>query len=525
MTKYREIIRLKSLNFSQRNIALSCNVSRNTVSKVFKRANELNLVWPLDESMTDGSLGKLMFPKEKSAMSKRMPDYTYIRKELLKNGVSKKLLWSEYCEDCRMSGEEPLMYSQFCYYIQKDEEKRRATMHIKRKPGEQIEVDWAGDPAHIIDPDTGEITKAWLFVGVMTYSQYTYVEAFMNEQQKAWITAHIHMYEFFGGVAKILVPDNCATAVNRQRGDWYTPALNTSYYEMAEHYGTAIIPARVRKPKDKPNVESSVGSISTWITAALRNEQFFSLAELNAAIRKKLQTFNNNLFQKKEGSRRSLFLGEELSLLARLPATRFELCDWKVATVQFNYHIAVDKMYYSVPYQYIREKTDVRITDTIIEIFIKHNRIASHRRLYGRPGQYSTVMEHMPQDHQKYLEWNSDRFRKWATKIGPNTDIVIDNILTSNRVEQQSYRSCMGLLKLAEKYSPLKLEAACEKALNYSLSPSYKSIKNLLVTLKDELIPAPISENKNIYGITRGAKYYQKKSQGGNYCDYSKYNR
>ena len=512
MTKYREIIRLKSLNFSERNIALSCSVSRNTVSKICKKAEELNLNWPLDESMTDNALENLMFPKDKSATNKRMPDYAYIRKELLRNGVSKKLLWSEYCEDCRMAGEEPLMYSRFCYYIQKDEEKRRATMHIKRKPGEQVEVDWAGDPATIIDSDTGEITKAYLFVGVMTYSQYAYVEAFINEQQKAWITAHIHMYEFFGGVPKILVPDNCTTAVNHKQSDWYTPALNTTYHEMAEHYGTAIIPARVRKPKDKPNAEGSVGNISTWITAALRNEQFFSLAELNAAIRRKLDAFNASNFQKKESSRRGLFLGEESSLLTPLPATRFELCDWKTATVQFNYHIAVDKMYYSVPYQYIKEKADVRITDTTVEIFIKHNRIASHKRLYGRPGQYSTVMEHMPQDHQKYLEWNDDRFRKWAAQIGINTNEVVNNILTSGRVEQQSYRSCMGLLKLAEKYTSVRLEKACQKALQYSHSPSYKSINNLLVTMKEEPSSEVVPETKNTYGITRGARYYANKS-------------
>ena len=519
MTKYREIIRLKSLNFSERNIALSCSVSRNTVSKICKKAEELNLHWPLDESMTDDALENLMFPRDKSATNKRMPDYAYIRKELLRSGVSKKLLWSEYCEDCHLAGEEPLMYSQFCYYIQKDEEKRRATMHIKRKPGEQVEVDWAGDPATIIDPDTGEITPAWLFVGVMTYSQYTYVEAFINEKQKAWITAHIHMFEFFGGIAKILVSDNCTTAVNHQQSDWYTPSLNTTYHEMAEHYGTAIIPARIRKPKDKPNAEGSVGNISTWITAALRNEQFFSLTELNAAIRKKLDAFNAKDFQKKESSRRGLFLGEELSLLTPLPATRFELCDWKIATVQFNYHIAIDKMYYSVPYQYIKEKADVRITDTTIEIFIKHNRIASHRRLYGRPGQYSTVTEHMPPDHQKYLEWNGDRFRKWAAQIGINTNEVVNNILTSGRVEQQSYRSCMGLLKLAEKYTPVQLEKACQKALQYSHSPSYKSIKNLLVTMKEEPVSETAPETKNSYGITRGARYYANKSQGGNHND------
>ena len=520
MTKYREIIRLKSLNFSERNIALSCCVSRNTVSKILKRADELNISWPLDESMTDNSLEDFMFPKDKSVMNKRMPEYAYIRKELLRNGVSKKLLWSEYCEDCRMAGEEPLMYSQFCYYIQQDEQKRRATMHIPRNPGEQVEVDWAGDPAHIIDPDTGEITDVWIFVGVMTYSMYAYVEAFINEKQKAWITAHVHMYEYFGGVAKILVPDNCTTAVNHQRSDWYTPALNTTYHEMAEHYGTAIIPARVRKPKDKPTAEGTVNNVSTWITAALRNEQFFSLAELNAAIKEKLEQFNTNAFQKKEGSRRSLFLGEEMPLLASLPATRFELCDWKTATVQFNYHIAVDKMYYSVPFQYIRNIVDVRITETTIEIFIKHNRIASHRHLYGRPGQYSTITEHMPEEHQKYLEWNGDRFRKWADQIGPNTNEVVDSLLTSGRVEQQSYRSCMGLLKLAEKYSPVKLEAACKKALTYSGSPSYKSIKNLLVTLKEEELQKPEAEGKNNpYGITRGARYYADKSAGGKHND------
>lgn len=281
---------------------------------------------------------------------------------------------------------------------------------------------------------------------------------------------------------------------------------------MAEHYNVAILPARVRKPKDKPNVEGSVGKISAWITAALRNEQFFSLDELNAAIREKLDTYNARKFQKKEYSRLSLFLGEEMPLLAPLPATPFELCEWKQATVQFNYHIAVEKMYYSVPFQYIREKVDVRITETTIEIFFNHSRIASHRRLTGRLGQYSAVTEHMPPDHQKYLEWNGDRFRRWADSIGINTSKVVDAILTSGRVEQQSYRSCMELLKLAEKYSPARLEEVCAKALTFSSRPSYKSIKNLLVSLKDspeQLVSDDSStETTKPRGITRGARYY-----------------
>ena len=510
MTKYREILRQKSLGISERNIALSCNVSRNTVAKVCKKADEMNLLLPLPKNLTDETIKGMLFPKDEySATNKRMPDYSHVQKELMRSGVTKKLLWAEYCEVCRLNGEDPLMYSQFCYHIQQDEQKRRATMRIPRKPGEQIEVDWAGDPAYIIDPDTGEITEAWLFVGVMTYSQYTYVEAFINQKQKAWILAHIHMYEYFGGVAKILVSDNCATAVNIKQSSWYTKELNTTYYEMAEHYGTVIIPTRVRKPKDKPNVESSVNVVSMWITAALRNEQFFSLAELNDAIHEKLEEFNAKLFQKKEGSRLSLFLEEEKPLMAPLPATRFELVDWRKATVQFNYHVAADKMYYSVPYQYIKNIVDVRVSETTIEIFYQNERIASHRRLHGRPGQYSTITEHMPEDHQKYLEWNGDRFRRWARQIGSNTYEVINGVLASGKVEQQSYRSCMGLLRLAEKYSATLLDEACKKALAYTNSPSYKSIKNLLITMSEvPVVEQQDTQEVNQHGITRGARYY-----------------
>ena len=519
MTKYREIIRLAELGLSQTNIALSCNASKTTVNKVLKAAREQNLTWPLDPKLTDPVLCGLLFPNQKAKVttSKRMPDYAHIRKELLRNGVNKKLLWTEYLEECRLAGDEPLMYSQFCYYIQQDEQKRRATMHINRKPGEQVEVDWAGDPAHIIDPDAGEILDAHIFVGVMTYSQYPYVEAFMDEKQHSWIAAHVHMYEYFGGVAKILVPDNCRTAVDHNKS-WKDQRINAVYQEMAEHYGTAVIPARVRAPRDKANAEGSVGNISTWITAALRNEQFFSLSELNRAIRQKLEVFSRRPFQKKEGSRYEIFRDEELPLLAPLPATPYELAEWKQATVQFNYHISFAGMLYSVPHEYIKRKVDVRVTDKTIEIFYNHNRIASHRRLYGRKGQYSTVTEHMPTSHQQYLEWNGDRFRKWAERIGSSTHQVVDAILTSKRVEQQSYRSCMGLLKLADKYSADRLEAACRKALSFTATPSYKSIKNILDTGNDQ---AEVSDKgqttgshtesgKSSHALTRGADYYRR---------------
>ena len=512
MTQYREILRLTAMGLSQRSILDSVGCSQKTVVKVQRRARELKLSWPLDDAMTDAVLEETLFPKApKVSSTKQMPDFDYIRRELQRNGVNKKLLWTEYLETCRQSGGEPLMYSQFCYYIQQDEQRRRATMHISRKPGEQIEVDWAGDPAYIIDPDTGEATKAHIFVGVLSYSQYPYVEAFLSEQQAPWVTAHIHMFEYFGGASKILVPDNCKTAVIRN-GDWNDPQVNAVYHEMAEHYNCAIVPARVRAPKDKPNAEGTVGVISTWIVAALRDEQFFSLAELNAAIRQKLYEFSRKPFQKKEGTRYEIYKEEEFPLLTPLPQTRYELAEWRQATVQFNYHISVDSVYYSVPHEYIKRKVDVRVTASTIEVFYKQARIASHRRLYGRKGQYSTVTTHMPEDHQKYLEWNGDHFRRWGAQIGSSTAVVVNAILTSQRIEQQSYRSCMGLLKLAEKYSPKRLENACTLALSYTSSPSYKNVKDILAAGRDKTLAEEKGDcaEPNPYALTRGSDYYRR---------------
>ena len=509
--KYGEILRLASKGFSRRNIALSVPCSRNTVAKVLERAEKLGLSWPLPDGMTELELSRKLFGQEEKLpqSSRRMPDFEYVRKELLKNGVNKKLLWTEYLEECRQCGEQPLMYSQFCYYIQQDEKKRRATAHIPRNPGEQIEVDWAGDPAYVTDPNTGEVIEAWIFVGVLSYSQYAYVEAFPDEKTRSWINANVHMLEYFGGVAKILVPDNTKTAVNHN-GDWYTQELNATYHEMAEHYGTAIIPARVRRPKDKPNAEGNVGHVSTWIIAALRNEQFFSFEELNKAIRSKLEKYNAAKFQKKDGSRQSLFEEEEASLLMPLPATPYELAEWKEATVQYNYHIAYDNMFYSVPAEYLGNKVNLRVTENTIEVFSGQSRIASHRRLYGRRGQYSTTPEHMPANHREYFEWNGDRFREWAKGIGENTFRVVDALLTSAKIEQQAYRGCMGLLKMADRHSKAKLEQACTKALEYTATPSYKVIKNILTAAKLPEDTVPAASTSNQYGITRGADYYKR---------------
>ncbi len=510
MTKHREILRLHSRGISQRSIAESCGCSRNTVAKTLARAKEVGLKWPLEDGMTDEDLESQLFPRDvENSSSRHLPDLEYVHKEMLKAGVTLRLLWLEYCTTCRLAKVQPLMYSQFCHHYQKFAETKRATMHIPRKPGEQIEVDWAGQTAGIVSNETGEIIPVHVFVAVLSHSLYTYVEGFLAQDQECWIAAHVNMYRHFGGVTKMLVPDNLKTGV--EKSDWYSPTINKVYHEMAEHYDTAVVPARVRKPKDKPGVEGTVGNVSTWIIAALRHRKFFTLAELNQAIHELLDEFNSKPFQKKEGSRLSIFFEQEKPFLLPLPKTTFELATWKIATVQLNYHIAVDKMNYSVPCEYIKRKVDVRITRQVIEVFYNHQRICSHPRLYGHPGQYSTTQTHMPLDHQAYIQWNGERFVNWAKQIGPSTEITVKTILSSHKIEQQAYKSCLGLIRLADKYSVTRVEAACQRALTFTPLPSYKSVKAILVTGQDKIAEESTlatTDAAATYGFTRGAEYY-----------------
>ena len=512
MIRYREILRLYSQGISKTAIAQSCECSRNTVSKVVQRAEEVGITWPLAPDLTDTKLQKRLLPQSDLSSHRQLPDYEAVHKELAKSGVTLSLLWNEYYESCRQDKKTPFMYTQFCKYYREYALQTKATMHIDHKPGEKMEVDWAGQTAALIDTDTGETIPAYIFVAVLSSSGYAYVEAFLSQNLECWITAHVHAYRFFGGVTRVLVPDNLKTGV--AQCSWYTPVINKTYHEMAEHYGTAVIPARVRKPQDKAKVENTVGIVSTWILAALRRQQFFSLVELNQVIQEKLTELNRKPFQKKPGSRYSAFLEEENPALLQLPREPYELASWRIATVQFNYHISVDKMQYSVPYEYIKHKVDVRLTRNVVEVFFGGTRICSHPRLYGREGQYSTVTEHMPHEHRQYMSWDADRFLAWAEKIGPHAHAAVSAILASYKVEQQGYKSCMGLLKLADKYSLERLEAACAKALSYTPRPSYKSIQTILQTGQDKL-KTEESGNKPAeseeFGFVRGADYYGRK--------------
>ncbi|WML37979.1 hypothetical protein RCG19_12045 [Neobacillus sp. OS1-2] len=298
------------------------------------------------------------------------------------------------------------------------------------------------------------------------------------------------------------------------------PAINRTYQELAEHYHTAIMPARVRKPKDKAHVERTVGIISTWIIASLRNETFFTLNELNKAIKGKLAEFNQKDFQKKSGSMQTAFIEEEKFALLPLPGSPYELATWKKATVQYDYHIIVDKMYYSVPYEYIKYEVDVRITRKIIEIFYKNFRIASHMRLEGKDGQLSTIPEHMPIQHKQYLDFNRNYFMKWAEAVGPNSLAMVKALLDSYKVEKQALKSCMGLTKLADQYSIERLESACKRAFSYSPRPNLNSIKTILKTGQDKLNTFATRttgvdkvDQDSTHGFVRGAAYYGRKDK------------
>lgn len=517
MSKEKQILHLRTKGYSQRRIADALKVSRNTVSKVFKAFENHPISENSLNTLNDQELHQQLFPEESQVPILIIPDYDYVHKELLKSGVTLKLLWEEYVDTCRRSEKPPYMYSQFCKLYQEYVNKHHLTMHIKHKPGDKLMVDWVGTPMPLYDKLTGKSCKVYLFVATLPFSMYCFAKACLTMKEEDWINVNISMYEYFGASTRLLIPDNLKTGIisNKKYED---PIANRAYQELADHYQTALLPARVAAPKDKAAVEGTAGQVTTHIIAKLRNRQFFNINEMNAAIRKELDRFNHNEFQKREGSRHSVFMEEELPFMQPLPKYPYEFAQWKTATVQLNYHIAVDYQNYSIPYEYVKKKVDVRYTKNMIEVYYKGTRICSHKRIYGMRGQYSTIIDHMPANHQLYSEWDSVRFLKWATGIGDSTKDVVQKIFDSYRVEEQAYKSCLSLLKLADKYSPERLESACRIALIRIPNPRYKNIRLILESgqdKKDERAPqshsSPSESNK--YAYVRGAAYYG----GGNH--------
>jgi transposase len=501
MSKIKEILRLKNregLSFNA--IGKSVGCSHNTVKGILRRAREQGLTWAIVETLGDDEVERRIYGEKRSFLASRPePDMEYIDRELRRPGVNLMLLWHEY----KLNHPDGVQYTQFCERYRKWSGVRDVSLHIKHKAGEKMFVDWAGNTMQVIDPSTGELMTAYIFVSALGTSGYPYVEAFPNKEKENWIAGHRNAFQHYGGLPLILVPDNDKSAVTVACK--YDPELNKTYREMAEYYDIAVIPARVRKPKDKPKVEKTVGDIETWIMAALRNMRFFSFAELNAAIKRKLAEFSDKPYQKLEGSRRSVFFEYDQPALRPLPSVPYEYADWRCATVNTDYHVEALKQYYSVPYTYARQKVDIRISHNMIEIFQNGIRLCSHKRLNGKTRQYSTNTEHMPENHKAYLGMNRKNITEWAQGIGENIAELVGKIFGRVRLEEQAYRSCMGLKRIVKTYGAETTEEACMialKAREYGCSYVEHLIKSGAV--KKQASPLVIK-----HGNIRGPEYYR----------------
>lgn len=507
MRKIKEVLRLKwAHKLSNRKIAKSCFISRSTVADYLLRAKLAGLSWPLDPELDDAAIENRLFPvTDKSVPAEsRMPDMDYLYRELKRKSVTMQLVWYEY----KQANPDGYQYSQFCNLYRQWVKKLDLTLRQEHRAGKKIFIDYAGQTVSIVDPKTGEITEAQIFLATLGASNYTFAEASLSQDLPSWIKSHVHAFGFFGGVAEILVPDNLKVGVTNPCR--YEPDINPTYQDLAEHYGTTVIPARSRKPKDKAKVESAVFVAERWILAALRNHTFFSLNELNRAIAEKLHHLNNRKFQKLNTTRRQLFETIDRPALKSLPSRPYEYAEWKKARVNIDYHIEIFRHYYSVPYQLAREQVDVRLTSSTVEVLFKNKRVASHQRDY-RKGAFTTLTEHMPKSHQRYLEWTPSRIIRWAEKNGPKTQRLISRILDSRTHPEQGYRSSLGIMRLGKAYSPERLEAACERAL-FINAYSFKSVQSILKKGLDQQ-PFLFEQIENAKPLNhhniRGKHYYQ----------------
>jgi len=384
-------------------------------------------------------------------------------------------------------------------------------MHINHKPGDRLQVDWDGKKLYVNDRYTGEVNEANIFVATLPFSMKSYVRACPNMKIDEWIRCHIEAFRYFEGVTRLLVPDNLKTGIisNRKYED---PITNKAYQEMADYYDTVILPTRVRKPKDKAAVEGSVKDVTNFIFGRIRNRTFYSFDELNKVIFRLTEEFNNAPFQKREGSRNEVYENEEKPFMKPLPLNPFELSIYRKNKVNIDYHISVDRMNYSVPYEYVGKYVDVKLTESRLDIFYKGTLIASHKRLKGRRNQYSTLEDHMPENHRLY-KWNGERFRKWAISIGESTSRIIDQLLNSYKAEEQAYRGCLSILKLADKYGETRLEKACKLALSHLSKPGYKNIKMILEAGQDSRDDVKDKSDDDSFAFIRGGKYYGSKNK------------
>jgi len=504
MRQVREVLRLKwECGFSDRQTARSCGLSRPAVAEYVKRASAAGLFWPLPAQLDDAALEARLYPITAAAVDPRpQPDFPTIHRELARKGVTLALLWEEY----KTVHPEGLQYSWFCQRYRAYAQRLDLSMRQVHRAGEKCFVDYAGQTVPVIDRHTGEARPAQIFVAVLGASNYTYCEATWTQQSSDWIGSHVRMFEYFNAVPELLIPDNLRSAVTHAHR--YEPLINETYQEMAAHYGTAILPARVYRPRDKAKVEAGVQLVERWILARLRHQTFFSLAELNHEIAVLRERLNTRAFRKLPGNRRQGFETLDRPAMKPLPAEPYVFAEWKRARVHVDYHIEVTGHYYSVPYQWVGQPLDVRVTATTVEAFHRGNRLASHARSPLK-GRHTTIAEHMPRAHREYAGWTPERLIQWATQTGVATATLVERIMVSRAHPQQGFRSCLGVMRLGKIYGRERLEAACLRALRLNAS-SYRSLESILRQgLDRQRLPSqselPLIAHDNV----RGRDYYQ----------------
>lgn len=506
--KILEILRLTEQGYSQREISQSVKCGKSTVGEIQKRCRNCKLQYEVAALMTNDEIKILLYPDSYGRLVKEDPDWSEIHERLLANKrLNLQYLWEEYKEQDTNG----LSYSRFCYrYLSwKNETGKNVIMVQYREPGKELLVDWMGDTLNcVVDNSTGEILVAHFFVATLGDSSYPYVEAFPDEKLDKWLLAHVNALRFLGGVPRVIVPDNCKTATTKP--NYYDPAINKSYWEFAKHYEVAILPARVREPQDKAAVESSIGWLETWLLEWLRGKRFFSFDALNTEIQYRMSELVKRPFQKRQGSRQSVFEALDKPALRPLPYNHFEYANYIVRRTPANYHVEYDGFHYSVPHGLYKQLVTIRATAITIEILNDNReRVALHtRRQTGL--RYVTNLAHMPPHHRHQHDANhfdGAKYRMWARNIGVQTYAAIDCLLSSQVAEEQAYRSCMGVLQCAKKYGNERLEAACDKAISLN-SCTYTTITTILKNGQDKVVASAKSTSTPQHENLRGSQAY-----------------
>ncbi|MDU5612495.1 MAG: hypothetical protein E6043_01355 [Slackia sp.] len=498
-----KFLRFAAMGVSQNSIAFSCGCAQSTASDVLRAARAHQLPRPLPEEMDDAAIRAVIYPKEsRKSRGKAAIGHESVASELMRRGMTMSLLWDECCDAAIARGEEPCMHSAFCRERRDWAQRRDVRMRIERRAAEAIRVGWVGDAGEAIGPDTGEILKAYVLAACLPCSDCLHAEGFCKTDEEAWIAARAHMFSFFGGSTPILAPDSCRTAITRNAEE--TLVVSEQHRRMSEHCGCAVVPTRVRKPRDKASVEMGVGVIERRAMMALRKRRPMSFPDFNRAPIAQAMAISSRPFQKREGSRESIFLGQEEPMLIPLPGKPYEMSARKEAAVDFNCRVAFGGAWYSAPFQHVERAVTVAATPRSASVMRDGKRVAIRERALRR-GDCRTDPSRMPDAHRDCAERNGGRFRKWAAEIGGSTEKAVDAILSSRKVEQRSCRSCRGVLGLAKAHGKGLLEEACAKALPRTPRLSHKVAKDILAAPEKEREEAGDGDGAYL----RGGEHYE----------------